>query len=114
MEDKNAQFINSFNLLSEEVNRNAHNKGFYNKPSENGTRMMLMVSEIAEAMEADRHGNPPDDKIPEYSGMEAELADAIIRIMDFCHQNKLRVAEALIAKAEFNSTRPHMHGGKKY
>jgi NTP pyrophosphatase (non-canonical NTP hydrolase) len=77
-------------------------------------RLMLTVSEISEALEALRHGNPPDSHIPKFTGFEAELADAAIRLMDLAEITKSRLAEAIIAKAAYNSKRPKMHGGKKF
>src|SRR4029077_14292055 len=47
-----------------------------------GTKFMLMVSEIAEAMEGDRK-DLMDDKLPHRKMAEVELADAVIRIFDF-------------------------------
>lgn len=44
--------------------------------------LMLVVSEIAEAMEAERK-NLMDDKLPHRPGAEVELADAAIRLADF-------------------------------
>ena len=72
----------------------------------------LVITELAEAIENIRAGYTPDDKVPEFSGLEAELADAIIRILDFAEARKLRVAEAVIAKAKFNEGREHRHGNK--
>jgi NTP pyrophosphatase (non-canonical NTP hydrolase)/cell division protein FtsB len=72
----------------------------------------LIHSELSEALEAIRHGNPPDDKIPEFTGLEAELADTVIRIHDMAGAYKLRVGEAIEAKMAFNHTREHKHGGK--
>lgn len=42
---------------------------------------MLVVSELAEAMEGDRK-NLPDDKLPHRPMREVELADALIRLLD--------------------------------
>ena len=72
----------------------------------------LAITELSEAIENIRAGYTPDDKVPEFSGLEAELADAIIRILDFAEARKLRVAEAVIAKAKFNEGRSERHGGK--
>lgn len=72
----------------------------------------LVITELAEAIENIRAGYTPDDKVPEFSGLEAELADAIIRILDFAEARKLRVAEAVIDKARFNEGRSERHGGK--
>lgn len=105
-------------------------------PSANDIAMKLALihSEVSEALEAVRDGNigmccqcHGTDKIvlwhhecpdcddagrskPE--GMVAELADAIIRIMDLCEALGLPLEEALILKAEYNECRSHMHGGK--
>lgn len=73
----------------------------------------LIISEISEACEGDRK-DLRDDKIPEFSMVEAELADAIIRIMDYSTARSLRVAEAVVAKMEHNKAREQMHGGKAF
>jgi hypothetical protein len=75
-----------------------------------GEMIALIQSEASEALEALRLGNPPDDKIPEFSGVEAEFADVIIRIMDLSARRGWRVAEALVAKAQMNTTRAYKHG----
>jgi len=77
-----------------------------------GEMLALMHSELSEALEAIRKGNPPDDKLPEFRGAEVELADCIIRILDTAHARGWRVGEAIIAKIAFNEGRPHKHGKK--
>jgi hypothetical protein len=47
-----------------------------------GELLMLVVSELAEAMEALRK-DAQDDKLPHRKGEEVELADAYIRLLDF-------------------------------
>ena len=79
-----------------------------------GELIALIHSELSEALEALRHGDPPDDKVPEFRGAETEMADAIIRIMDMGVARGWRIAEALVAKMAFNETRPHRHGGKRF
>jgi len=96
------------------VHENAITKGWWDRPSSNGENFMLMVSELAEACEADRLGNPSDDKIPEFSGIEAELGDVIIRILDFAEAHQFNVIDAMLAKAEMNKTRSYKHDGKRY
>lgn len=75
--------------------------------------LALVMTECAEAIEAIRHGNPPDDKIPQFDGAVAEMADAVIRLMDVAECRGWPLAEAIVAKAEMNKTRAPMHGGKK-
>lgn len=104
------QFVGAFESLSEQVFKNAEAHGFWEGERNDGEIICLMHSELSEAFEAIRHSNPPDDHIPEFSGVEAELADVIIRIMDFAHAREWRVAEAVIAKMAYNKTRPWRHG----
>lgn len=73
-------------------------------------KVMLVVTELAEGVEGLRKGNGPSEHIPEFSCMEEEYADAIIRILDHCAQRKWRIADAIEAKMAFNASRPHKHG----
>lgn len=86
--------------------------GFCGNPDcRNQAELIALVhSELSEALEALRYRNPPDDKIPEFSGCEAELADAVIRICDLAAGQGYRLAEAIVAKLKFNSTREFKHG----
>lgn len=76
------------------------------------SRTMLVVSELSEGVEALRHGDPPDDKVPEYRGFVVELADAMIRILDLAARFDLPLIDAMLAKMEMNKGRSHRHGGK--
>lgn len=67
-------------------------------------KLMLIVSEIAEAMEADRK-DLMDDKLPHRKGREVELADGLIRIFDLGGAFGLDLAGALVEKMEYNAQR---------
>lgn len=108
------QFILSFEEAQKEIHKTAVEHGWWEKPREAGTTMMLMVTELAEAFEGLRHGDPPSDHIPEFTSQEEELADTIIRIADYAAHHNLRLAEAILAKMEFNKTRPYRHGNKAF
>ena len=105
-------FVRGWISTAADSHHNAKSKGFWEPGTErNDSEMiMLVVTELAEAVEGLRHGNPPDDKVPEFSAVEAEFADAIIRMMDQAHARGWRVAQAIEAKMKFNATRAHKHG----
>jgi NTP pyrophosphatase (non-canonical NTP hydrolase) len=107
-------FVLSFNSVSERINQWAITKGWNDKEVPMSESIALMHSELSEALEGDRHGNPPSDKIPEFSSVEEEFADVIIRIMHVAARNNIKVAEALVAKLEYNNNRSYKHGGKAY
>jgi len=99
--------------IQKAIHETAKEKGWWDEPRETGTCLMLMVSELAEAMEGYRVGNPPSDKIPAFSQIEEELADVIIRILDYAEHNGFCIEGAIVAKMAYNKTREHRHGGKK-
>lgn len=130
---QDASFVSAFNAIQKKMNSTAHDKGWYDSVLgalvenesnsfvrkeldgiEDARRIALMHSELSEGLEGLRHGNPPSDHIPEFSAIEEELADVIIRIMDVSQERGWKVAEALIAKAAFNQTRSRRHGGKAF
>jgi len=106
-------FVDCWSELSAAVLANAKAHGFHSVQHE-GIGIALMHSELSEALEAYRHGNPPSEHIPDFSGVEEELADLVIRVMDHGAARNLRIAEAVVAKMAFNASRPLKHGGKSY
>lgn len=66
--------------------------------------LMLMVSEIAEAMEGERR-NLMDDHLPHRPMPEVELADAIIRICDYAGRWGYDLGGAVVEKLEYNRNR---------
>ena len=107
-------FLIAFRSTMDAVHGNAKAHGWHDEPVDPVTALALIHCEVSEAVEGLRHGNPPSEHIPEFSAVEEELADVIIRCMDLAGAKGYRLAEAIVAKHRFNVTRPHRHGGKKF
>lgn len=117
-------------LLAKDIHENALRKGFWENPNV-AEKLMLIVSELSEALEADRHGKRFDGQISAVNGwvgdedflkhftekvkdtFEDELADAFIRILDLSTYLEFDLLAHVKAKHRFNKTRPYKHG-KKY
>ena len=69
-----------------------------------GELIALAHSELSEALEAHRK-LLMDDKLPDRTGLEVELADCVIRIFDIAGGLGLDVAGASASKLEFNASR---------
>jgi NTP pyrophosphatase (non-canonical NTP hydrolase) len=104
------EFITTFGAVQARHHGVMRSKGFWKGEQNQGEKVALIHSELSEALEAIRSGYPRDPKCPEFGNLEVELSDAVLRIMDFAEAYQLPVAQALLAKLEYNATRPHKHG----
>lgn len=69
-----------------------------------GEMLMLVVSEVAEAMEGERKGLM-DDHLPHRSMTEVELADVVIRVCDYAGRWGYDLGGAIMEKLEYNKNR---------
>lgn len=94
----------------------AYNAGWYHELTSDkrkkhniGERLMLIVTEVAEAMEGHRK-NLPSDHLPGRSMFEEELADAVIRIFDTAGACDIRLGDIIAEKLAYNAKREdHTH-----
>jgi NTP pyrophosphatase (non-canonical NTP hydrolase) len=116
------------NELAEHLHGIARSKGFYDVDDavlrevvDYDTRQQIKIaleqasfarmhSELSEAVEAIRHGNPMSEKIVGYTHVEEEIADAIIRLLDYSAAQKFDIGGAIVAKSEYNEGREYLHG----
>lgn len=100
--------MQNLNTLAQQIHENAKAKGFWDEPRNTGEVFMLMVSELAEALEAERKGRRASlegyELYKKDSGFdvdvfkaqikdtfEDEIADTVIRILDWCYYSKLEI-----------------------
>jgi len=83
----------------------AKEKGFWDASDNITVKLMLIVTELSEACEADRYGNK--------EGFNEEIADVFIRLCDLCGYLELDIEAEIMKKTEKNKNRPRLHG-KRY
>lgn len=69
-----------------------------------GEMLMLIVTEIAEAMEGERK-DVNDDHLPHRKMAEVELADAMLRLLDYAEAHNYDIAGAMDEKMRYNAQR---------
>lgn len=106
-------FVADLNWLADNVLQNSKNKDFPHPTWDNfAEKSMLVVTEIAEMVEAHRARMPQRAFAPDGKpiGVESEMADAVIRLLDMAAGLKINIARAIAEKAAYNETRPKLHG----
>ncbi len=88
----------------------ARRKGFWDKKRNVGEMLMLIVSELGEAIEAHRGGQ---FGLLKKDTFEDELADTAIRLFDLCGGLGIDLEKQIAWKMNFNQSRAQKHG-KRY
>ena len=119
----------TINELVKKSFKNAKEKGFHEKEKEIGTLLMLIVSELGEALETHRKNglqlkanetmdfNKMNNKIFKIFFEEHvkdtfpdEIADTFIRLGDLCGLLNLDIEKYIKLKMRYNSLREKKHG----
>lgn len=116
------------NELAKAVHENAVSKGWWDDDRPFSEIVALIHSEVSEAFEEYRNGRKPTEVYASHGdgmacsppctpglkpeGVPIELADVILRILDYCGHAGIDIDDALERKMKYNTTRPHRHGGK--
>jgi len=95
----------NINEYRDVCHQTAVEKGFWEASQNIGEKLMLIVTEVAEACEADRK----DDK----ENFNEEIADVFIRLFDLCGHLDINIEKEINGKMIINKGRPRLHG-KKY
>lgn len=110
-EEYTKELAHSINDIRDIAHENSVNAGWWTdlntgeKSDRNKAELIcLMHSELSEAMEGVRK-DLMDDHLPTRKMEEVELADCVIRILDYCGRYNLDLGGAIIEKMQYNKTR---------
>ena len=95
---KKAKLKSDVKYLSRLCHKIAKEKGFWDSKRNTGEMLMLIVTEVGEAMEAHR--------IKDSAGFKEEIADTFIRLFDLCGGMKIDILKEIEKKMIKNRKRP--------
>jgi NTP pyrophosphatase (non-canonical NTP hydrolase) len=125
--DGNNMLCSGLNQSANIIYQNNKEKGFWDKERNIGEMLMLITSELGEAMEAHRKGKfskvsdfeTDFDAFSNFSEsfkmnikdtFEDEIADAIIRLLDLSAGLGIDIEKHINLKVLFNKSREKLHG----
>ena len=95
------------NRFVEEAYKNSKEKGFWDDERNVGEMLMLVVTELAEALEAYRCKRMG---VEEKDTFEDEIADVFIRLADRCGGMGIEIERQINWKMHYNKGRERLHG----
>lgn len=132
MKERDGEMLD-LNAFAREVHENAVQHGWWEEERSFGEIVALCHSELSEALEEYRAGRPMvwykcdghvcdlmecdecetrPERADKPEGIAVELADCIIRILDWAGKEGIDMDAILRLKHEYNKSRPYRHGGK--
>ena len=122
----------SLNKASKAIFKQNKEKGFHDGKLERGTYLMLIVSELSEALECDRKEmrcskrdirkaltllkNGKNEEFLKFyrerikETFETEIIDSIMRTLDLCGLLNIDIESLIELKMLYNKSRPYKHG----
>lgn len=103
--------------LADDLHATSVSKGFYDGVDitnfrEQAARLCLIHSEVTEVMESLRKSKGVADTLDEFADVMIRLLDFYSALVEAGELPADSLTPALMAKAEKNKARPHMHGVK--
>lgn len=107
--------------IAKRAHEDAKSLGWYDegKVKSDLESLMMVVTEVVEAVEELRGPNAKIAKYyyassPKPEGYGVEVADAIIRLLDFCAYKQIPIGDIIKEKLTYNLTRGYRHGNKEF
>lgn len=102
----------NLNKLAKRCYKNAFERGFHDTPRSFAEDLVLIHSEVSEALEEYRDSDLEPEEAHSDPNVVEEFADMIIRICDTAGKYDYDLDKAVMVKMERNANRPYRHGGK--